>query len=168
MRIGDADLRVGSRARFASELERDDARHVTLERQHLQVEHQPCVVGIGSRYTHRAIQIRQLVVRRLSLGLLNTTLHLAYRIQVLIDPCAIGWSECLLKARDIFANPIEETASVPQRSAAVGCGSSLTEQPLEDDPRVSLSRQRGRGRRPREVVLIDARISVIALTQGLE
>src|SRR5688572_11592910 len=44
MRLGHADVRVGSGARFPRQLERDDASHVSLERQHLQVEHQLDVV----------------------------------------------------------------------------------------------------------------------------
>src|SRR5687767_4333618 len=108
MRIGNTDFGIGSRACFSRELEGNDPGNITLESQHLQVEHQPRMVGIGSRYTHRTIQIRQPVVRRLSLGLLNPTLHLADGIQILADPGAICWAELPLKARDIFTNPIEK------------------------------------------------------------
>ena len=59
MRFGDADLGIGSRAGFARQLERDHAGDVALQRQHLQVEHQPRVVGVGSRHAHRTIEIRQ-------------------------------------------------------------------------------------------------------------
>ena len=93
MRIGNADLRISSRARFPSELEADDPGDITLQSQHLQVEHQPCMVGVSSRYAHRAIQIRQLVVRAFGLGLLNAALDLADGIQVLADPDAIARSE---------------------------------------------------------------------------
>ena len=59
VRIGHADLGIGALAGFARELERDDAGDVALERQHLQIEHQPRVVGVGGRHADRPIEIRQ-------------------------------------------------------------------------------------------------------------
>ena len=59
MRIGHADLGVGAVARLARELERDHPRHVALQRQHLQVEHQLRVIGIRRRHADRPIEIRQ-------------------------------------------------------------------------------------------------------------
>ena len=59
-------------------------------------------------------------------------------------------------------------ARLPQRRAAIGRAAALAEQPLEDDARVRLGRKRRRRRRPREVVLIDARVAVVALTDRLE
>ncbi len=56
----------------------------------------------------------------------------------------------------------------PQRRAAVGRAAALAEQALEDDARMGLSRKRRRRRRPREIVLIDARVAVVALTDRLE
>ena len=59
-------------------------------------------------------------------------------------------------------------ARLLQRRAAVGRAAALAEQPLEDDPRMRLGRQRRRRRRPREVVLVDAGVAVVALADGLE
>ena len=64
MRLGHADVRIGPRARLARHLERDDARHVGLQRQHLQIEHQPDVVFPHRRDAGRPIEIGQ---RRASL-----------------------------------------------------------------------------------------------------
>ena len=55
-----------------------------------------------------------------------------------------------------------------ERGAAVGGAAPFAEQALEDDPRVGLGRQRRRRRRPREVVLIDAGVAVVALADGRE
>ena len=93
VRIGHADLGVGAVARLARELERDDAGDVALQRQHLQVEHQPGVVGVGGRHAGRAVEIRQRVVGGAGLGLLDAALHLADGVEVLADPGAIRRAE---------------------------------------------------------------------------
>ena len=49
VRFGHADLGVRAVARLARQLERDHARDVALQRQHLQIEHQPRVVGVRRR-----------------------------------------------------------------------------------------------------------------------
>ena len=59
VRIGHADLRIRAIARLAGELERDHPRDVALQRENLQVEHQPGVVGVRGRHADGAIEIRQ-------------------------------------------------------------------------------------------------------------
>ena len=59
-------------------------------------------------------------------------------------------------------------ARLLQRRATVGGAAALAEQALEDDARMRLGRQRRRRRRPREVVLIDAGVAVVALADRLE
>ena len=93
VRIGNADLRVSAIARFARELERDDARDIALQRQHLQIEHQPRVIGVSGRHAHRSIQIRQRIVRRVGLGLLNAAFDFADGLEVVADPRAIAGTE---------------------------------------------------------------------------
>ena len=66
VRVGDADLGIGPVAGLAGELEGDDAGDVALERQHLQVEHQPGVVGVGGRHADRAVEVRQVRIRRVA------------------------------------------------------------------------------------------------------
>ena len=55
MRIRHADLRVSAVAGFASQLERDDARDVALQREDLQVEHEPSMIAISSGDADRTI-----------------------------------------------------------------------------------------------------------------
>ena len=81
---------------------------------------------------------------------------------------AILGPELRLQPRDVVANRIEEAGLALQRRSPIGRAAALSEQALEDDARVRLGRK-GRGRRrPREVVLIDARVAVVALTDHLE
>ncbi len=65
VRIGNSDLGISAIAGFARELERDDACDIALQRQHLQVEHQPRVVGVCSRHADGPIQIRQRITDRI-------------------------------------------------------------------------------------------------------
>ena len=58
-RIGHADFRISAITRLARELECDDASNIALQRQHLQIEHQSCVVGVGGWNSHRSIEIGQ-------------------------------------------------------------------------------------------------------------
>ena len=55
-----------------------------------------------------------------------------------------------------------------QRRPPVVRIATLAKQPLENDPRMRFGRQRRRRRRPREIVLVDARVAVIALSDRLE
>ena len=59
-------------------------------------------------------------------------------------------------------------ARLPQRRAALGGAAAFAEQPLEHDARMRLGRQRRRRRRPRQVVLVDARVAVVALPDRLQ
>ena len=163
VRIGNADLGIGARAGFARQLERDHAGDVALQRQHLQVEHQPRVVGVSGRHAHRAIEIRQWESAVCGLGFLNAALHLADRIEILADLGAVARAELLLKAGDVFGHPIEKAGVLPQFGAAVGRAAAVAEQALENDARMSLGRKRRGGRRPGEIVLVDAGIAVVAL-----
>ena len=163
VRIRHADLGVRPVARLAGELERDDAGHVALQRQELQVEHQLRVVGVGGRHADRAVEIRQRVVHRLRLGPLDAALHLAHGVEILADPGAVGGAELPLQAGDVLAHPVEQARPAPQGGAPVRGAAPFAEQALEDDARVRLGRQRGRGRRPRQVVLVDAGVAVVAL-----
>src|SRR5688500_15854137 len=59
MRIGNANLGISSRTRFASQLECDHSRNVALQREHLKVEHQARMIRVRRRYSNRAIEIGQ-------------------------------------------------------------------------------------------------------------
>jgi hypothetical protein len=76
---------------------------------------------------------------------------------------AIIWPERFLEADQLLRHGIEKAGSLLERGAAVGCAAPLAKQILEHNPRVSLCRQRRCRRGPREIVLIDAGIAVVAL-----
>ena len=85
VRFGHADLRIGPRALFLAEHERDDARQVGLERQQLQVEHQREVILEDRRHALRLIDGRQLDVALL-LGSLDAPLDVANRLRCIRRP----------------------------------------------------------------------------------
>ena len=118
VRIGNADLVVGAVARLARELERHDARDVALHRQHLQVEHQPRVIGVRGRHARGPIEVRHRRVRRLLLGLLNASLDLAHRVEILTHPRAILRPERPLQPRDVVRHRVEQAGSAAQARAA--------------------------------------------------
>ena len=126
------------------------------------------MIGVGRRHADRPIEIRQRLVGRAGFRLLDAALDLADGLEILADPGAILGSELRLQARDVVAHRVEQAGPSPQRGAPIGRAAALAEQPLEDDARMRLGRERRRRRRPREVVLIDARVAVVALADGLE
>src|SRR5438876_7590229 len=164
VRIGDADLGIRSRAGFTSQLKGDNPGDVSLQGEHLQVEHQARVIGVSSRYAHWAIQIRHPRIGRLGLSFLNAALHLANGIQILGYLAAVTRAELLLQPGNIFTHPIEKAQVFPQLGAAVRHAASLAEQALKNYARMSLSRKRRRRRRPGEIVLIHTGVSVVTLT----
>jgi len=135
VRLRNADLGIGSRAGFASQLKGDHPGDIALQRQHLQIEHQPRVVRVRGRYANRAIQIRHAGIGRLGLGLLNAALHLANRIQILADLGAVARAELLLQAPDIFPYPIQQAGVFPQLGEPVRRAASVAEQALKRDAR---------------------------------
>ena len=144
-RVGHADFRIGSVAGFASELERNDARDIALQRQHLQVEHQSRVVGISRRHTDGPIQIRQRIVLRVGFGFLNAAFDFADGFKILTDARAVGRSEVAFEAREILVKPVEQAGLFPQRSTPFSAAPTFTEETLEDDSGMCLRRQRRGG-----------------------
>lgn len=120
VRIGDADLGIGPRAGLPGELECDDPGDVPLERQDLEVEHQASVVGVGCRDAHGPVEVRQGVVLRVGLGLLDPALDLANGLQVLADLGAIRRAELLVQARHLLGDRVEEAGPLLQGSPSVG------------------------------------------------
>ena len=137
-------------------------RHVGLQRQHLQIEHQLHVVFPDRRHAGRPLEIRQRG-RVALLGLLNPPLHFAHRIEILVH----AWCDRRRRAPSA-AGPCRASSnrgccrsSSARRAAARA--SAVAEQPLEDDARIGFGRQRRRRRRPGQVVLIGARVAVVAV-----
>ena len=120
MRIGDADFRVGAVAGFAGELEGDDAGDVALQGQHLQVEHQPGVVGVGGGHADGRSRSGSGFVRGVGFRFLDAAFDFANGVEILADLGAVGRAELLLQAGDVLGHPIEQAGSLAQRGAAFG------------------------------------------------
>src|SRR4029450_5859381 len=120
------------------------------------------------RYPGGTIQVRQRAVLGRRFRLLNATLHLADRVEILADARAILRSERVLKASHVLAHGVEKARSSLERCLAVGGGTAFAEQSLEDRSRMRLRRKRRRRRRPGGGVLIDAGVTVVALADRLE
>jgi hypothetical protein len=73
-------------------------------------------------------------------GFLNAALNLAHCIQVLADLGTVGRTELPLQAGNVFSYPIEQTRALPEFGLTVGSSSSVAEQALKNDTRVSLGR----------------------------
>src|SRR5262244_729606 len=90
VRVRDADIRIGTIALLASELERDDARDVGLKGQNLEVEHELRVVGERRGDAYRPLEVGRLVVRHSLLAPLDLAFDLTYALEILIQTRAIG------------------------------------------------------------------------------
>src|SRR5215203_5422434 len=141
MRLWHADVWVGSGARFTGQLERDDPSDVSLEGQHLQIEHQLDVLFPDRWNAGGSIEIRQRGCVA-QLGALNAALDLTDRIQILPDLEAIAGAQLALQPGHVRRHPIENAAALLQLGAPALGTASVAEQPLEDDTRIGLGRQR--------------------------
>ena len=157
VRFRDPDLRVGARALLLADHERDDARHVRLEREELQVEHQLQVVLEARRRALRLANLRQLQLA-LFLGALDPALGVAHRLGVLVQLQLVGRAELALQPGELAGDGVEQAlvlaqprlARRPLRAAAVA------EDRFEHRPRVPLHRQRLRRAAPGDRVRVDA------------
>src|SRR6185436_18876827 len=141
VRIGDADFRVRPRARFARELKRDHTSDVALERQHLQVKQQLYVIAVGGRYSERAVEVRQGILRGMLLRLLDTPLDFAHRVEILAHFPAIACAQILLQTGDISPYPVENARDLAQPGATVRRTAYPAEQPVENHALMSFVRQ---------------------------
>ena len=78
-----------------------------LQRQGLQVEHQPGVVRKRGWDAHRTVDIRLRVVRRRTLSSLNLPFDLSDAVEILIDTRAIGCRQDSLQARNVRTEGVE-------------------------------------------------------------
>ena len=102
VRLGHANLRIGTGALFLADHERDDARQVGLKRQHLQVEHQRQVIFEDRRHALRLLHRRQLEVA-LFLGSLNAPFDVTDRLGVFVDLDLILRAQIALEAGELLA-----------------------------------------------------------------
>lgn len=118
VRIGHSDLRIGSVARFARQLKGDDARHVPLQGEHLQIEHEPGMIGIRGGNADGTVQIRKLVVLGVGLRLLNAAFHFANRLEVLGNFRAVAGTQIAFESAEIFGEGVEQAGPFFERSTA--------------------------------------------------
>ena len=105
---------------------------------------QPRVVSKRLWHSHRALEIAQFVRLGVGSGLLDPPLHLADRLEVLLDLALVRSADLALEPGDVLGHPIQQARLLAQGSAAFLGAAAVAEQALEDDPGVSLS---GQGRR---------------------
>ena len=96
---GDAALRIDAARRVAAHLEREDARGVRRERQHLQVEHQLDVLVERVGHADRRLrQLARLAAGVVGLDLLDAALDLAHVVEVARQARAVGGAELACSA----------------------------------------------------------------------
>ncbi len=121
------------------------------------------MVGVGGGHAHGALHVPDRVGGGVGLRALDAPFHLADGVQILAHPRLIGRAELLVELGELVHHGIEQAGPALQGSAALGRVRAVAEQPLEHDPRVGLAGQR-RGRRgPRQAVVVDAGVAVVAL-----
>ena len=125
------------------------------------------MIGIGRRHAHGPVQIRQWIIRGVSLGFLNAALDLAHGVKILADPRAVTRPELSVETGDIFIEPIEEAGPFPQRGLPVCDAAAFSEQALENDSRMRFRRQRRCRRRPGKIILVNTGVAIVALAHHL-
>ena len=121
--VGDADLAVRPVAAGAAQHERDHARHVGLEGDHLQVHHQLGVIFERFRRGTGTLHRRNLHLGALLLGLLDAPLDIADRFQVFAELVAVARAEswfpggrcCRKRSRECCAAPSARPGGPPDR-----------------------------------------------------
>src|ERR1051326_2005650 len=144
MRVRYADFRIGSVTGFARQLKRNDPRNITLQRQHLQVEHYPRMICVSCGHTDRTIKISDRMICGVGLRFLDATFDVPDGVQVLADSLAITRSNFALQSRDILAEPVEQARAFPQGRHAVRDAATLAKQALEHNARMRFCWQRRR------------------------
>ena len=165
-RVAHAALRVDGAAQLLAQQERRDARDLGLPRQHLQVVHQLDVLLDVTRHARRRGRHRE-IVRELLPGLLHATLDLAHVGQVLIEARAIGGRQLALQRCGFADNRVEQADRLRAARLALLGGVAVAEEPLEDDLRIVLHRQRRVRALPGNRVAIRAAQSVAAVEARL-
>src|SRR5439155_11931662 len=107
MSLVEADLWVAAAAQLTAHHERDDSREIRLVRQHLQIEHEPCVLRKRRRNASRPFDGGQLA-RALFLGFLNLPLDVADRIEMLVHLDTIVNTQLLPQVGGAVRNRVEK------------------------------------------------------------
>ncbi len=165
MRIGNADRTIRPVAAFPADHDRDHAREVRLERDHLKIEHQLRMILERARNTHGPLHHRQFQRGALLLRQLDAPLDVANRVHVIAELAAIARAEARLEMRDFLPHRIENAAVFLNACDArprVGA-LAVAEQPLEHRARIDFHRHRRGRRTPRNRVGVGAAIARVAV-----
>ena len=161
--FGDADLRIRPEVQLAPEHERHDARDVGAEREPLQLVHQLDVLVEPLRECPPAGRASGSSDGAALLDALNPPLDLTHGVDVVGDLRAIAGPSALLQPRQIRHHRVEDAAVLARLRQPLRRRAAVAEQPLEDDARIVLGRQRRRRRAPRQRVQVGAAVAVLAL-----
>ena len=126
------------------------------------------MVPVRCRYAGGALQIGQRRIGRLLFGFLDASLHFANCVEIIAHLRAVAGAQFLLQARNVLTHPVEQAGVTSQFRHSVGAAPAIAEEPFEDDAWMRLGGQRRCRRRPRKIVLIHARKTVIAVTHCSE
>src|SRR5687767_12940237 len=124
------------------------------------------MIRIGGRHADGPVEVRQLRVSSFGFGFLDAALDFANGIEVVADLRAVRCAELVLQAGDVGTNPIEQARALLELRTAVGSAAAVAEEPLEGNTRMRFGGQRRCRRGPGEIVLVHARVAVVALTNG--
>ena len=159
-------VREPQRAVVVVQLEGGDPRGVGLEPEHQDVAHELHVLGdvlrdaVG-RAGHVGLRQRRPPPLQLPLlaGIVDALLHVADRIEVLVELAAVVEADLPAQTLRIGQDGIEHTAV----ALLVG----ILEQPVEGQRRIDLQRRGGRRRRPRDVRAVEHRVVLVDRRVGL-
>lgn len=143
--IGDAGLGVNAVTRFASKLEGGDAGDVSLEGEHLKLEHQARVILIGSGNAFRAVGIGKCSIAGGGFGLLNTGFDFAHGCEVVVDAALIGFSKVALEAVEVITDEVEEARFLREGATTLRSISTFAKEAFENEARVRFCRKWGGG-----------------------
>ena len=109
MRVAKTQLWVCPAAHFVSEHECADPRHVALESQHLQIQHQPGIIRKLFRHSNRFLHARQFF-RGLLLRHLDLPLNTTHSIGILIEFGTITLSDRPHQPLQVLRYQIQDAA----------------------------------------------------------
>ncbi len=162
MRVGHADLRVGPVAGLPRELEGDHPGDISLHSEQLQVEHQASMIGIRCRHSDGSIEfgkwifIRFASARWMRRSTSRTLSRYSATLTRSLGPSTFAGAETPRRPsragwHDASRRPGDRTRP------------SLAEQRFKHNPWMGFGGQGGRGRRPRQIVLVDTSVPIVAL-----
>ena len=166
--LRDADFAEGAVVAVVREGEGRDARGVGLKREREQVIHQAHVFAVAARNARGRSEVG-IDVGPEAFGFLDADFHFANAGEILIEFLAVARVEATLHAARVLVDEIEhgaarlhaETSVFGPRAVRAGAKHTFKEQAW-----IRLGRHRRRGGAPREIVLIRARVTGVAVARA--